>query len=174
MMRLPERPFTLLALLGIALALAVGHANGNDGEGEAGPVAMPVDRAGAAAGTPAASAGPALAFNRPRRAAGEEPVADLFTGRSWVPPPPPAPVAAPAPPPEPTAPALPFAYIGMMESEDAKPVVYLSRGERLLAVSEGDVIDQVYRIQSLSTHRIVLVYLPLGKEQALAIGSDRP
>jgi hypothetical protein len=171
MMRLPERPLSLLALLGIALALAVGHADGNDGEVEAGPVARPVDRDGAAAGTPS---GPALAFSRPRRAAGEEPVADLFTGRSWVPPPPPAPVAPPAPPPEPTAPALPFAYVGMMESEDAKPVVYLSRGERLLAVSEGDVIDQVYRIQSLSTHRIVLVYLPLGKEQALAIGSERP
>jgi hypothetical protein len=173
MMRLPDRPVPLLAMLGIALALAIGHAAGSDPEGAASPVAEPVTKDRAAAGAPRAQAAPALALNRPRQAPGEEPVTDLFSGRSWVPPPPPAPVAPPAPPPEPMAPALPFTYVGMMESDEAKPIVYLARGERLLAVSEGDLVDQEYRIQSLTNNEVVLVYVPLGQTQTIRIGSER-
>ena len=172
-MRLPEHPIRLLVLLAIALALAAGHAAGSDPDAGGVQVAEPVARDHAAPGAQRAQPEMTLALSRPRRAPGEDAVTDVFSGRSWIPAPPPAPPVAPAPPPEPTAPALPFAYVGRLEADDAKPIVYLSRGERLLAVSEGDVVDKDYRIESLTNNEIVLVYLPLGKQQTLRIGSER-
>lgn len=173
MMRLPERPLPLIVLSAIALALAIGHAAGGDPNAGSEPVAEPVARDRTAPGAQQVQPQLALALSRPRRAAGEDAVTDLFSSRSWIPAPPPAPPVPPAPPPEPTAPALPFAYVGRLEADDAKPIVYLSRGERLLAVSEGDVVDKDYRIESLTNNEIVLVYLPLGKQQTLRIGSER-
>lgn len=97
---------------------------------------------------------------------------DAFAKLSWVAP---APVvhAAPPPPPAPVvpvAPALPFTFVGLMEQGTTQPQAFLSKGNSLLVVAAGDVIDNnTYRVDSLSTQQIVITYLPLNTPQTLTI-----
>lgn len=125
----------------------------------------------------AASAGPAesLALTLPSRAAG--PVVDLFAVRDWTPPrpvaaapPPPVAVYRPPPPPAPTAPALPFAYLGKLEQADVTRV-FLTRGDSLFSVGEGDVIENTYRVEQIEERSMSFRYLPLDLVQKLAVGS---
>jgi len=99
---------------------------------------------------------------------------DAFAKLNWQPPPPPAPPAAPAPPPvappPPAAPPLPFAFVGMVERGAGKPQAFLAKGEALLVVAAGDVIENnTYRVDSLSPSSVVLTYLPLGKQQTINV-----
>lgn len=174
MMRAPRSSVPLAVLSVIALALLFGRAAGT-GNDEPAAVVEPAVRDAAtvrdAASAPAArgDAAHVAVLARPRRAA-DEPVVDLFSGRSWAPPPPSAPAAAPPPPPPaPTAPALPYAYLGRVEAPDEKTVVYLARGDRMVTATEGEVIDQIYRVESLGESEIVLTFMPLGQKQILRI-----
>jgi len=129
--------------------------------------------------TPAARAkNPAVVLTAPNRT--EVPVqaaADPFVAVSFVPPPPPPPpvVAAPPPPPPPPpkAPPLPFSFVGLLEKGGPKPAAFLARGDALLVVSAGDVIDNDYRIESLSNREIVVIYLPLNERQTLIATGGR-
>ena len=95
---------------------------------------------------------------------------DPFTVSSWLPPPPPVEVpAAPVRPAPPTAPPVPFAYVGQLDAKSARPQVFLSNGDQLLIVSPGDVIDNQYRIESVSESDVVLTYLPLHERQVVTI-----
>lgn len=94
---------------------------------------------------------------------------DPFTASSWLPPPPVEVPAAPVRPPPPTAPPVPFAYVGQLDAKAAKPQVFLSNGDQLLIVSPGDVIDNQYRVESVSESDVVLTYLPLHERQVVAI-----
>ena len=103
---------------------------------------------------------------------------NAFGPQSWLPPPPPAPKPVPVmppPPPLPVAPALPFTYIGMVERGAGKPQAFLARGEALLIVTDGDVIENsTYRVDSLSPTAVVLTYLPIDQQQTLnASGASR-
>lgn len=168
MMRPPASSVPLAVLSVIALVMLFGRAAGTDND--AAPVVEPVARERAAAAPARADPLQLVAIARPKRP-GDDVVVDLFPGRSWTPPPaPPAPVAAaPAPPPPPTAPALPYAYVGRVEAPDEKAVVYLARGDRMLTATEGDVLDQVYRVESLGESEIVFTYIPLAQKQVLRI-----
>jgi hypothetical protein len=93
-----------------------------------------------------------------------------FSSRSWTPPPTPTPPAAPPPPPPPpSAPALPFIVIGMA-LDDGRREVYLMRNAQTLTVSDGDVIDGAWRVESIRPPIMTLVYLPLGQSKLLNIG----
>src|SRR3954469_12092305 len=92
-----------------------------------------------------------------------EPIVDAFEPRSWAPP---APRMKPAPP---QAPPLPFTYIGKM-MEDGRIVVFLTQGERNFAVRSGDKLDNLYQIDDIKPTTMLLTYLPLNKQQSLAIG----
>ena len=98
---------------------------------------------------------------------------DAFAVLSWLPPPPPPPVAVirpPPPPPAPVAPPLPFTFVGLMESGGPRPQAFLSKGETLLIVGAGDVLDNnTYRVDSLSSQKIEITYLPLNTAQTLNI-----
>ncbi|HEV3105146.1 MAG TPA: hypothetical protein VGZ01_05610 [Trinickia sp.] len=97
-----------------------------------------------------------------------------FAASSWLPPPPPVevqPVAEVRPAP-PTAPPVPFAYVGELDSKAAKPQVFLSKADQLLIVSPGDVIDGQYRVESISEADVVLTYLPLSEKQVITIPSE--
>ncbi|MCP3717820.1 hypothetical protein [Paraburkholderia sp. CNPSo 3281] len=94
---------------------------------------------------------------------------DPFTASSWLPPPPVEVPAAPVRPAPPTAPPVPFAYVGQLDAKAAKPQVFLSSGDQLLIVSPGDVIDNQYRVESVSESDVVLTYLPLHERQVVAI-----
>lgn len=100
------------------------------------------------------------------------PAADLFAAQSWyvAPPPPPAMTAtAPPPPPRPTAPPLPFKFIGKLDDRQALQV-FLLRGEQVLVVREGDLIDKTYKVRRIDAERMTLVYLPLDIAQTLVVG----
>ena len=95
---------------------------------------------------------------------------NLFAGKSWYVPPPPAPAAKPLPAPPATAPPLPFTYLGRYQ-DAGTPIYYLARGERVLLVSAGDVIEGTYRVDGIVASRLNLTYLPLNIGQSLEIGN---
>lgn len=100
------------------------------------------------------------------------PSADLFAAHSWYvppPPPPPQPAVVVAPPP-PSAPPLPFQFLGKMDDSE-RLRVFLSRGDRIHNVTEGDVIDNTYRVERISDTQMTLTYLPLNIAQTLSVGS---
>lgn len=103
------------------------------------------------------------------------PAADLFASQSWYvsPPPPPvmaAPVLPPPAPAKPAAPPLPFKFIGKLDDRRALQV-FLLRGEQVLVVREGDLIDKTYKVQRIDAEKMTLVYLPLDIAQTLTVGS---
>lgn len=114
---------------------------------------------------------PVLQLEKLVRADAVEPEQDPFAGKSWYvpPPPPPPPKAQEAP--RPTAPPLPFKYMGRMQEEGGQTVIYLTQGRRAYSVGQGDTIDGVYRLESISQDQVVLTYLPLDIRQSLSAGS---
>lgn len=102
----------------------------------------------------------------------DQPVAtSLFAAKTWVVPPPPLPPQPEPPPPSPSAPPLPFRLLGKLD--DAKTVkAFLQKGEQVYTVSVGDVIDGTYRVDSIKTGQMILIYLPLSIPQTLTGGGE--
>ena len=71
----------------------------------------------------------------------------------------------------PQMPPLPFLYAGKLIEGD-QYMVFLTEGERNLAVHIGDVIDQVWRIKSIHPPQMLLSYLPLKMDATLDIGES--
>lgn len=102
------------------------------------------------------------------------PNGDAFAKLSWLPPPP---VLAPAPQPlaplapvVPQAPPLPFTFVGLLEQGATKTQAFLAKGDALLVVAEGDMLDHnTYRVESVSAQQIVVVYLPLSTPQTITL-----
>lgn len=107
---------------------------------------------------------------------------DAFARKSWYvpppPPPPPKPQAAapvveappPPPPPPPMAPPLPFKHLGrLVEAGQALPKHYLMDGDRMIVVSEGDLIGGKYRFVGQIGNQLQFIYLPLNQRQNLAM-----
>jgi hypothetical protein len=102
--------------------------------------------------------------------------ADAFGARSFEPPPPPAPKAAPAvaapPPPPPAAPvaaapspppALPYKFVGMLETlPSAKPQVFLSVGDKLLVAGPGDALEGGFRLEAIKANELVFIHVQQG------------
>jgi hypothetical protein len=122
------------------------------------------------------SPGSVLKINRDRIST--DSTGDAFKAATWTPPAPPppppaAPVAAPPPPP-PTAPPLPFSFVGLLQQKSSKPTAFLAKGDALVIASVGDVIDDTYRVESLSPAGIVVTYLPLNQRQTLGPSGGTP
>jgi hypothetical protein len=102
----------------------------------------------------------------------------LFAAHSWYvappPPPPPPPVqSAPVEPPRPTAPPLPYQYIGSYTPEGQKPVLFLSKGDRVFDVHVGDTLEDTYTVDGFNKSQILLTYKPLNIQQQLIVGSTQ-
>jgi len=102
----------------------------------------------------------------------------LFAAHSWYvappPPPPPPPVqSAPVEPPKPTAPPLPYQYIGSYTPEGQKPVLFLSKGDRVFDVHVGDTLEDTYTVDGFNKSQILLTYKPLNIQQQLIVGSTQ-
>lgn len=110
-----------------------------------------------------------LKLARQGAAAEQTDVANAFNPTSWYVAPPPPPPLPPPPPPKPTAPPVPFTYLGRYE-DPPKLVVILSHGDRLYTVSEGEVIDDTYRVEHISDVAVDVVYLPMNLNQSIGIG----
>lgn len=57
----------------------------------------------------------------------------------------------------------------MKEEGQARSTFFLVRADQLYAVSEGDVIDNAYRVEGIEGGRLVLTYLPLDIRQSMSI-----
>ncbi|WP_153118091.1 hypothetical protein [Rhodocyclus tenuis] len=100
-------------------------------------------------------------------------LADQPLGLFAAPPPPappvpevPPPVAAPEPP---QVPPLPFRFLGRYR-DGGREVVFVSFNDRNLVVGAGDIVEGVYRVQSIAGNVMQLIYLPLQQTQILEIG----
>lgn len=93
-----------------------------------------------------------------------------FGPTSWYVPPPPPPPPKPQPPPQPTAPPVPFTYLGIYEDVMGK-VLMLVKGEQVYTISEGDVIENTYRIDHVNHGVVEITYLPLNIKQSIATGN---
>jgi len=97
----------------------------------------------------------------------------LFATHTWYvapPPPPPAPEVKPEPPPKPVAPPLPFTYMGSYAPNGAKPVFFLTQGDRVYDVHIGDTLDGTYSVDAFNNGALVFTYKPLNQQQQLTIG----
>lgn len=92
-----------------------------------------------------------------------------FKAVSWYVPPPPPPPPKPLPPPPPTAPPMPFSFMGRYEDGE-KRIILLVKGDRIYTVSEGEVIDNTYRVERLTAGQLELTYLPLNIKQTISTG----
>ena len=81
-----------------------------------------------------------------------------------------APVEAAAPPPAPVAPPMPYRVAGQVV-HDGPPRVVLARDDRVFFVREGDVLEGGYRVESIKSDAVTLVYTPLDERQTLAVAS---
>ncbi|HEX2829434.1 MAG TPA: hypothetical protein VHP37_24015 [Burkholderiales bacterium] len=118
---------------------------------------------------PEQPAGPAL----PTRGGLAETGSSLFSSHSWEPPPPKVKPGPPPPPPKPVAPPLPYTFAGRM-LQDGTVYVFLARGDRIITAKQGDTLEGVYRVDSISETQVSLIYVPLNEKQTLAVVSSLP
>jgi hypothetical protein len=77
-----------------------------------------------------------------------------------------------APPPAPTAPPLPFRVVGRYIAK-GQPTVFMQYNDRTVLATHGMVIDDQYRVDSISETEIALIYLPLNERQTLTLASGK-
>jgi len=168
-MRMPtKREWTLLAL---ALPVILAAAGADRGVGENAAIVAEVARSVKSRADVSRSADVAnLKLPQLRREETAAAAGNAFESKSWYVAPPPPPPALPSPPPVPTAPPLPFSYLGRYE-DAGKPIIFLSRGDRVLSVTAGEVIEGTYRVDGISGSTLAMTYLPLNVRQTLDIGN---
>jgi hypothetical protein len=173
MSTVPRRRRILFGALAVTLALSA--AAGKEWQA-ADETVLPAKREAATAARQAAQPPLQVELGRLQRedaSAKRDPAAsNLFRAMSWYvppPPPPPPPPPKPVPPPAPTAPPLPFSFLGRYE-EGQTLIILLVRGERIYTVSEGEVIDNTYRVERLTGGQLELTYLPLNIKQTISAG----
>lgn len=170
-MRMPtKREWALIALVPVVIIAATGI--DREDSQSAGEVAEVVQPERTRANVTRVDVAGDLDLTQMRRGANTGGTGNVFESKSWyVPPPPPPPQPVkPVVPPPPTAPPLPFTYLGRYD-DSAKPVIFLVRGDRVLLVSAGDVIEGTYRVEGIVGSALGLTYLPLNIRQSLDIGS---
>jgi|GEM_PF-1468415 len=103
-----------------------------------------------------------------------EPGSDPFAPVAWA-----APAASaarapvvvlPPPPPPPVAPPFPYAYVGGLV-EDGVRTLFFAKGERVLPVKAGDVVDTTYRIDEVEEKQMKLTYMPMNQSAVVALKS---
>lgn len=158
MRRPPRIVFLLVILAGVALWIAL------DGRthGDATPAAVPPSRRAVGTGSePPALTGPRADIASRRALAPLH--ADPFRAAPWI-----VPAARPRRKAAPAAPPLPFRFVGRVY-EGATMRLFLSRGDKLYSVRQGDALDGGYRIESVSDTSITFLYRPTGTRQTMRI-----
>lgn len=119
---------------------------------------------------PVPAAHPDVLSKLDNRALLKDKTVDIFKGKSWYVPPPPPPPPKPAPPPIPTAPPMPYAFMGSYRGDDGRLIIFLTRGDRVYSVAQGDVLEGTYRVEEVASGQLILNYLPLNIRQTMSIG----
>jgi len=130
-------------------------------------VELPADSSSQAGGS-----GGSVPLALPERSQLGELRTQLFSSRSWQPP---APKISTAPPaaPAPTAPPMPYRYAGKLV-QGGRQSVLLSKGDRVFPIHEGETLDGAYRVESIGETQVTLTYLPLAREERIAVDSSLP
>lgn len=133
------------------------------------PGVAPDSQPASSASAPAAGGPPAAL---PERETIGKPRGEVFAQRSWAPPPRPAAAkAAAAPPPPPPPPAMPYRVAGKIVYEGGAHIV-LAKGDRVFWASEGETLDDGYRVDAITPDRVTLTYVPLDVAQHIAVASS--
>jgi hypothetical protein len=83
-------------------------------------------------------------------------------------------VEAPPPPPPPVpTPPFPFKYTGSHRQESGQTTYFLTKGNQLYTVEVGEILDQVYSIDSEEEGQLTVTYLPLERTQTISTGSPQ-
>jgi hypothetical protein len=114
----------------------------------------------------------------PQRVAIGEPRGEPFASQSWAPPPPP-PALKPEPvrhdpapqPAKPAAPPVPYRVAGKLVHEGGSQVV-LAKGDAVVTVRAGDELEDGYKVESIGSESVALLYLPLGTWHDLPFSSS--
>jgi Cohesin domain len=106
----------------------------------------------------------------PERAAIGKQRGEIFGSTAWTPPPAKVPPVEDLPPVEVIAPPNPYKVAGTLVQEGAKRV-YLVKGDRVYEAKQGDELDEGYRVESIASDHVVLLYVPLGKKEQLPIAA---
>lgn len=167
------RPWARRALFAaLAVTIALSAASGKGWHSEQAAAVMPAHKRAPGVGSEAVPALLHVELERLRQQAPGK-IATVeshaFSAMSWYVPPPPPPPEKPLPPPPPTAPPMPFTFMGRYEA-GGTPVIFLVKDERVYTVSEGDVIDNTYRVERLTAGQLELTYLPLDIKQTISTG----
>lgn len=133
-------------------------------------LAKPVARANHSAPAVTGTA-PAVTPEKPRETAPRLALsrANLFPEQTWFIPPPPPPPPPYVPPPPPQAPALPFSYMGRWQQAD-QTTYYLMRGLLPVSVRPGQVLEGVWRLETVANGMLNFTYLPLKQTRSLRTG----
>lgn len=75
----------------------------------------------------------------------------------------------PQEPQPPSAPKIPFKYIGKIWGDDEYQVFIGVNGKSLI-IKEGDIIQQMYKVEKISPPTMTLTYLPMNILQSMQIG----
>ena len=162
---LKTKPLVWIAVGGL---LAVTAALAPDGTSPPGTSSSAPAAPGARATEPQLTALPERdALGRPR--------GEPFAARSWEPQAAPLGKSAPSKPAAvseapPVPPPVPYRVAGrVVNSEGAHAV--LAKGDAVLAVREGDLLDDGYRVEAVGPEQVTLLYVPLGVRHALPMTS---
>lgn len=93
--------------------------------------------------------------------------------RASAPVPEPPPIPAPAVPQRPTVPDMPFKYRGRLTDSSGAWIVQLSRGKDFFAVGPGDTIEATYRVDTIESDRLRIVYLPTSTVQEMPMSLEQ-
>jgi hypothetical protein len=52
-------------------------------------------------------------------------------------------------------------------------VFYLVEGDKVHVVTEGEIVNEIYQVETVSPEEMVLMYLPLKIRQTLALGGNK-
>jgi hypothetical protein len=97
---------------------------------------------------------------------------DLFGTHSWQPPAPKVDAGSAAPVAS-AAPSMPYKFAGKL-LQDGKLQIFLSKGDAVVAIQEGDTLDGAYRVESIEEAQITLLYLPLKRKETIPVSSSLP
>ncbi|WP_431096868.1 hypothetical protein [Polaromonas aquatica] len=76
------------------------------------------------------------------------------------------------PPPPPTAPPLPFTAVGAIQGSkigNGQLQAFIQQGDNLTVIQKGDTVAGSYRVEEITSDRVVFTYLPLGQKQSLLL-----
>jgi hypothetical protein len=68
---------------------------------------------------------------------------------------------------------MPYRYAGKLV-QGGRQSVLLAKGDMVFPINEGETLDGAYRVESIGETQITLTYLPLAREERIAVDSSLP